>query len=310
MKYVTRDEAWESILQRLNDAVHQEFHQDSLARSSHVTLQVTGLPRSGTTLLMQALAASKAIGYSSNIMALFWKTPWIGAMIQAKMTTTAPISFESLVGRTPQPLDPHEFGYFWRHFLGHGTNSLIPDRAPVPANELRRQLDLVNSAFSAPTAFKNFLVPSHLHHFDNVGNQRYVLTTRPLEQVAASLMAARRSTGTPDNAWLGPEPPNSPTTFSDPIERVAYQAVRLAVEIERSGLHTKPETIVVTYDELCKRPKPVVERILRHAGVATSPTLSLPNFAPRDALAPLGHSERALLLRHIARFREEYDYEE
>lgn len=299
MRYSPKSPQWEDLLARLNEAVHGEFRGDELPGTAHPTVHVTGLPRTGTTLLMQTLAATRHVGYPSNIMAMFYRTPWIGAAIQTKLSSHASTTFQSLGGRTPEPLDPHEFGYFWRAALGHAGNELVPRSHPRPPEELRRELDLVTKVFRAPTVYKNFLAPAHLEYLHLVGNQKYVVMSRPLPEVAASLLQLRRQLGTPSNTWLGLAPPLPAGNFATDIERVAYQSAHLQQELEDSGILSLDATITVEYREFCESPGSTIERIFSHIGLSATRTIPVREITPMNPLNKLSTAERKRLSAEI-----------
>lgn len=304
MKYEPTDDTWEHLLARLNSAIKTEFHADEVHGPTYVTLQVVGLPRSGTTLLMQHLAASKRFGYPSNILALFWKAPWIGAHIQRRLAINTSSSFHSLIGRTPEPLDPHEFGYFWRNALGHKSNSLEPTAPRLPAAELRRQLDLVTEAFGMPTVYKNFLAPVHVSYLRKVGNQKFIVISRPMQDVAASILGARRKLDLGPNHWLGPAPPRPWPTFQSEIDLVAYQVVASQRQLDGSNLANAPDTLAITYADLCREPQVILQKALAHAGIEADRTPDPPTFEVRNPFESLAEREATLLSARIEHHKE------
>ncbi|HRX04698.1 MAG TPA: sulfotransferase, partial [Anaerolineae bacterium] len=90
---------------------------------------VMGLPRCGSTLTMQWLAASGRFGYPSNLLSRFYAAPYVGARIQQLLTDpqfsfgdelhdlASAVGFDSTLGKTRGALAPNEFWYFWRRFI-------------------------------------------------------------------------------------------------------------------------------------------------------------------------------------------------
>ncbi|WP_151526462.1 sulfotransferase [Serinicoccus kebangsaanensis] len=301
MRYAEKDAGFEAFLDRLNITIAAEFSVGEVIGPTFPSGHVVGLPRSGTTFLFQALAASGRVGYPSNLMALFWRSPWVGARLQRQLSVTASTtSLNSVAGRTPEPLDPHEFGYFWRDALGHDTNALEPSGSARPPADLRRALDAISSIFQAPTVYKNFLVPAHLDYLSEVGAQRYLLVERSLDQVAASLVRTRRSLEIPESSWFGIAPPGPWPAFSSDLERVAFQVAHVQRAIESSGIRDRAETLVVTYEQLCRNPAQELPRVLDHLDVAPDVQRAWPQpRQPQDSLHSLPAMDRRALLTYL-----------
>ena len=61
---------------------------------------VVGAPRSGTTVLIQALAAAFDVGYISNLAASFWQAPALGVLFSRRLVPERIFSGNSRYGRT------------------------------------------------------------------------------------------------------------------------------------------------------------------------------------------------------------------
>jgi hypothetical protein len=269
--------------------------------------QITGLPRSGTTLLYQLFARTGAVGYPSNVMAMFHRVPWVGARLQVHLAASDPrISTRSIGGRTPEPLDPHEFGYFWRRVCGHSGNSLRQDLEPAPIESLQRSLDLVAAVFGMPVVYKNFLALTHgPRMLAELEGMHLFLVRRPERDVAASLIQLRRRLHTPDSAALGVEPEGlvQAGTVED---RVARQVVTLGRRLEVSGLAHMAGVETVDYEELCAAPRVVMSRLLAVLGCDPVDHGRLPDrLEPGSGFAGLGHEHQARLARALDLAKEE-----
>ena len=91
---------------------------------------VLGAPRSGTTLLTQWLAKTGLFVYPTNVISRFYRTPYIGLLIQHllfdknyaykdELSDIIPseITYGSDTGKTSGSMAPSEFWYFWRRFF-------------------------------------------------------------------------------------------------------------------------------------------------------------------------------------------------
>ena len=113
------DEAW---LAALNEHL-AEARLPSVVRgepSQLPLIYIVGAPRSGTTLLSQVVSRFLDVGYINNLIARFWRRPSVGIHLSRLVLGGGgreQIAFESEHGTTPGAAGPHEFGYFWRHWL-------------------------------------------------------------------------------------------------------------------------------------------------------------------------------------------------
>lgn len=270
MDYLPRSESFEDFLDRLNDALLPHFPSRPSGHPHHDSCQIVGLPRSGTTILYQLLARTGAVGYPSNVMAPYWRVPVVGARLQRQLAQGGPtISMTSVAGRTSEPLDPHEFGYFWRRALGHSGNTLRPDQEAWTWAQLQDTLDAIVEAFDAPTVHKNFLA---LHHAPgmraHLQRSKFLVMARDPRDIAASLWAVRQKIGVPDEATFGIDPGTE--QHADLVDRVLAQ-VR-ALEEARSKVLTQDsaDTMVVEYEQLCRSPRQVIAGALEFLGCLPS----------------------------------------
>ena len=81
-----KDPAEESFLDDLNLRLATFHDAEVTEQPEHFpTLHVVGPPRSGTTLLMQLLAAHLEVGYINNLIASFWRVPLYGIRLSKKV---------------------------------------------------------------------------------------------------------------------------------------------------------------------------------------------------------------------------------
>ncbi|MDP3889741.1 sulfotransferase [Nocardioides sp.] len=286
MRYQDHSPDWESFLERLNQAATTEFPVPEMAVGG-VDASIFGMPRSGTTALYQLLAMTGTVGYPSNLMAMFWRVPWVGARLQVQLASSGPtLSVESVAGRTREPLDPHEFGYFWRAALGHSGNTLDRDRPGWPIDQLRLVLAAVHDVFGAPVTYKNFLAPSHMQELvTGLPSMRFVATRRPLVDVAGSMLHVRRTVGVASGDVFGTVPrgfalPDSGTEF----DIVATQLVGL--ERDLRAVDAQREVLFVDYPQLCSEPRTVVTRVLQFLEIEEAEQQVLRSIPPH---LPEGH---------------------
>ncbi len=262
--YLSRSDEFEQLLSRLNAVLATEFADDVPGRRDLLSCQIVGLPRSGTTILHQLIARTGVVGYPSNVMAMFWRAPALGARLQRQLASQRPsIGLTSLAGRTAEPLDPHEFGYFWRSLLGHERNAMTADRPPTDPTRAQDVFDGVTSAFDAPVVYKNFLAPLHVEYLTrSLSRQRFVIVHREPRDVATSLLRTRVRIGTPPDAWLGPAPVDARASYASVGERVEHQVESLGRTLSESGLLEHPSAVHVEYPQIVADPRSAVAAVL------------------------------------------------
>lgn len=308
MKYVDKSDDFESFLVELNRAACS-ISEPALATAPPRSAQIVGIPRSGTTLLYQLLAHTGDVGYPSNVMAYFHQAPWVGARLQVQLAATGPkLTYESVGGRTREPLDPHELGYFWRRVCGHEGNSLVPDRQPLPSGDLQRELDLVASVFGRPVVYKNFLAIVHSSWMRDLPRMSFVVVRRDLREVAASLLQLRVTLATAHDAPLGVQPTRQLARGSDVVHTVARQVVTLADDLNAAGLEPAADVLVVENSELCRDPRGVVARVLEMMGAETTGVSAVPRRLRADtAFSRLDVHGAARIERALSEAQEELD---
>ncbi|HUF02121.1 MAG TPA: sulfotransferase, partial [Gaiellaceae bacterium] len=286
-----KDPAGEELLWTLNETLAATEEAAYLElEEEHPTLHVVGVPRSGTTLLYQAVAAGLEIGYVSNLVAAFWRAPALGLRLARKLGLERfESSFDSSFGRTRGVGEPHEFGYFWNHHLRYPGLAALPGGHEETIDWARLRTVLVNMAHWAggTIAFKPMLLVWHLERLAlEMPRTCYVWIRRDLRASALSLLEMRMALFGSYEQWASLRP-HGPDWLVDepPWRQVAAQAVVLDRTID-SALGRFPERVLqVEYEELCAAPGAVLDDVSELLGangsaVARRP-LSVERFEPR-----------------------------
>lgn len=282
----------EALLAELNAAlapVEEAAYLD--LPETYPTLHVVGVPRSGTTLLYQVVAAGLEVGYVNNLVASFWRAPVFGLRLSRKLgLDRLESTFDSTFGRTRDVREPHEFGYFWNHHLRYPGLSALPEghEDTIDWAELRRVI--VNMAHwnEGPIAFKPMLLTWHLSRIAReMPRSAFVWIRRDLHSVALSLLEMRASLFGSYDIWASLRP-HGPDWLAEepPWRQVAAQAVELQRTLERAAEALGPETVLaVEYEELCAEPHAVldgVQELLGRKGFEPAVRATeIPSFEPR-----------------------------
>jgi hypothetical protein len=236
----------------------------------HPVIHVLGLPRSGTTLALQLIAAHTDVAYIDHVAAAFWRAPTIGLRLSSDLQRQLPrtSSYESNHGRTATLTEPHEFSYLWSSLFGleFGLESLVqpdPDHVIDWAN-VKRVITNMCAVVERPLAFKSFHVIWHLQRLcETLPRTVVVLIRREPLTVAQSLVRMRESLYGSREAWASVRP-REYAQLKD--EHYATQIAGQIFHVNRvlaEGCRFVPAQglVEVTYDELCRSPRSFVDRV-------------------------------------------------
>jgi sulfotransferase family protein len=263
-----KDPAGEELLATLNtalapveDAAYLELEEE------YPTLHVIGVPRSGTTLLYQVVAAGLDVGYVDNLTAAFWRAPVLGLRLAQKLGTHGSgSSFDSTFGRTRGVGEPHEFGYFWNHHLRYPGLHALPAGHEETIDWARLRTVLVNMAHwnRGPLVFKPMLLTWHLERMlVELPGTCYVWIKREPRATALSLLEMRSSLFGSYEAWASLRPHGAAWLADEPPWRqVAAQVLVLERTIEAAVAAIGPDSVLtLEYEDLCNAPGDVLGRV-------------------------------------------------
>ncbi|MBT2971817.1 MAG: sulfotransferase [Candidatus Thiodiazotropha sp. (ex Ctena orbiculata)] len=266
----------ESMIERLNSLL-QSRADTELERFESPELPlilVIGGPRSGTTLMMQWLAASGYFGYPSNLLARFYKAPHIGALIHEMLINpkyqykndfmdirpyTMHSSFSSDLGKTEGLAAPNVFWYFWRRFFDFNDCTYLDEekRKSADTENFARELAAVESVFEKPFAMKGIIINWNLEFIDRLFRKVLFIHMRrnPAYQMLSILKARERFRGD-RRLWWGFKPPQyDALNLRTPEEEVAAQ-----IYYTRSAIDTGFDSVAderqltVDYEQFCEDP--------------------------------------------------------
>ncbi len=265
----------EARLQELGSllAPAEEAAQQAPASRAWPLVLVVGAPRSGTTLMMQWLAASGAFSYPSNLLSRFFAAPTVGARIQQLLCDPAyshgeeleglarPFDFSSDLGKTRGPLAPHEFWYLWRRFLPTVDIEPLGDRAgEADWAGLRSAFSGMAEVFGRPFACKGMMVQYDLElACEHLPEAVVLFVERDQEANAASLLRARERFFGDRSHWYSARPPNAAELETLPPTEQVHGQVRATNEHIVASLATLPgrRHLHVSYESFCDDPSAV-----------------------------------------------------
>ena len=273
-----RNPELEALLERLNGLL-APAHESTTAgfiRPERPVVFIVGGPRSGTTLVMQWLAATGAFGYPSNLVARFFRTPYIGALIHEMVLNPryayrndfidvrpfdADSEFSSDLGKTVGLAAPNVFWYFWRRFFDFGECPHLDANARKRADDAGfvRDLAALEAAFERPFALKGLIANWDVDYIDSLFDRAlFIHVRRSAPAQMASILSARTRFRGDRRLWWGFRPPEK-----DVLSRAATPEAEVAVQIhstrraiERAFATMHPARwLDIDYESFCEAPE-------------------------------------------------------
>lgn len=237
-------------------------------------LYIIGAPRSGTTLLSQLTSRFLPLGYINNLMARFWSRPSVG--IRLSRAVLGPKSREGIVfhsthGVSEGVYGPHEFGYFWRHWLPvdasptHHLSGAALKKAD--RDGLRQALEgEILASFGTGVAFKNVICGFHASYLTAVHPASlFVHITRDPFETAASILESRKERYGSYDVWWSLKPSTYPFDVApgDAAAEVVRQVLDCRAEMQQELAQPGVQGLTVTYEDLCADAGSVLKAICR-----------------------------------------------
>ena len=276
-------------------AQSQEALQSSLLRTlagpvgQPSAVFVLGSPRTGSTLLYQAISFGLSLPYIANLTNdYFAETPILGLTMQAGLARHIVPSFRSSFGKTTGLLQPSEGSAVMRTWFGGDHPSQSRSARFVPGARARCEETLA-AAFALnarPLVIKNAWNCFRIEDIASMdGKPAFVWIRRDIGDAAKSDLSARYVVQGSNQTWNSATPANVEALRSRPYwEQVVenqFEFNRAVGEALRT-LHPG-RYIEVWYERFCSDPVGELQRIARSIGIATSPSA--------DAISPPGLAE-------------------
>ena len=270
---MTKDPATEELLARLNDRLADAElpgpEPDPAGRELPL-VYVVGVPRSGNTVLAQLLCRHLPLGYIDNLSARFWRRPSVGITLSRAVVGpwgSREIELESRYGVTSGAPGPHEFGYFWRHWLRLDqarTHHLSHDeQEALDHGGLKRALELeILQSAGTPVLLRNPICGFHARLLSKLHPlSLFVWIRRSPIDVARSILRCRMELYGSYTAWWSLKPSTWP--FSD-VDGAAAEVARQVLDCQRElaeELSDGANTLQVEYEALLQDPPAVLELV-------------------------------------------------
>lgn len=256
-------------LEALGDAISLRY-----AQPHQPPILIVGCARSGTTLLLQSLAATGEFAYPTNLISRFYAAPWIGARVQQVLTDPACAygdefadlaaltrvdGFRSRLGKTRGLLGPNEFWYFWRRFFPSEDTARIDEATWNPDLGVRFAAELAawEHVTSRPLVLKAGILAWNLPLLARLLPRAIFLHVQrePIANLQ-SLLLARRRYFDRDDLWYSFKPVEYPELSRLPVADQLAGQLACTQRAITEGLAALPaqRVLTVSYEEFCARP--------------------------------------------------------
>lgn len=214
---------------------------------------IVGPPRSGTTLVYQALVHSMQWSYFCSLSEERESWPVLATLMARKGIDNYQSSFSSQHGFTEPNAGPAEARNIWANWLGW----LQSDEAPAAGQlaSMQQTVNAISNILGAPFLSKS---PDHCLHLKHLTSAfpdaLYLRIQRDRVDTARSILHARLKLGA---HWFGVKPPGWEASLELPVvEQVFYQVDKLNRLLDEgfANLVAPEKTLLLDYDSFCRDP--------------------------------------------------------
>jgi len=226
---------------------------------------VLGAPRTGSTLMYQAICSRFGLPYIANITNdRFPSTPIIGIALQKAFPVH--IAFDSRFGKTKGPFQPSEGSALMMHWFGKGDPPGLKS-ATFRAGLEQHFIDTIWAAaalFAAPLVIKNawncFRVPCLAR---TLPEARFIWIRRDIADAAKSDLDARYKTKGDPTAWNSATPTNINELRRMPVAAQLIENQHAFNNVIRDNLKSfaTGRSLEIWYEDLQHDPDRVLARV-------------------------------------------------
>lgn len=271
----------------------------------HQPIFIIGAPRSGSTILYQALTNAYDVAYFDNVACIFHRNPLAGFALSRLMFGSRPHdNFTSTHGTTSGGHAPSECGGFWYRWLPrdrHFVDDMDVDDETV--RHIRKEISALTNQTRKPLLFKNMNAGQRLRLLRRCfPNAKFIYIKRDPVFVVDSILRVRDARRTPAHQLWSIKPRGYEGILKLPeVEMVAQQVTRIELQIEQdAGLFAPSSFRRVRYSELSPE---LVAGLAAFIGARPRPGGRLPQFR-MDNVASLDPVRRSEIERALDAARE------
>lgn len=294
-------------------AILEERLIAGLGEPSAGPIFVTGVPRSGTTLLYQCLISAFNFSYFTNLASKLAQSPVLASYIVRMLPASSARPFASQYGETHGLRGPSEGYLIMNRWFArdHGDYLVLEDLSPEARRQIRRTIVGVEAAFGGTFINKNVKHGVRLRALAGLFPKSvFVVIRRDHLAVAQSILHGRMELFGSKDAWFSVKPRGWESCLNEGyISQVCKQITMYEQDLERdSRAIGRQRFALVDYEQLCANPRGTVNGLggfLSRHGIAVTLRRELPASFPaihrrlvdesdyralEEVLAPHGHA--------------------
>lgn len=270
------------ILNSTLEQAHQEMIQGYSSPDFPVTF-VLSQPRAASALLIQLIFTKYKIGYSSNLISKFWKAPCFGVSLHKNLEIETQGTNFSTGLTIDGAFEPHEWGYFWRHWFKLSGEEHYTTRAEeIDTKGLVKTIAAMENRFEAPLIFDSpFFHCNYPILSKSFANSIYIRTWRDPFYICNSIINARLKRHGNVDGFYGnvPKSINQIRSLEDPIEQIVSQVYETEKEIDEVYMNIPEEQkLTIKYSDMTAHPSQAVEQFHQKLGIKLTPRhINLPD---------------------------------
>jgi len=230
---------------------------------------ITGLPRSGTTLLYQCLVQAFPFSYITNTVAKYRKIPVLTTRLNQPFRWLSPnTTFTSDYGRTHGWNRPSEGWQIMNRWFKRPDNDYLEfdDVGKHDRQQIRGTVAGIERAMRGPFLSKNVMYGVRLLALAGLfPHAVFIITRRDHLAVAQSILRGRIDNLGSKHAWFSVRPHNWENCRNDNYIEQICQQISLYEQDTTRGINVIGHNrfIHVPYDKLCQDPEAIMENLSR-----------------------------------------------
>lgn len=235
----------------------------------HPPIFIIGAPRTGSTILYQALTNYFNVSYIDNLSCLFYRNLFFGMYLSNKIYKDKPHNcFKSIHGNTMKtgglhaPSECGEFWYRWlpkdHHFIDYDeiTDDMVED--------IKKNIFATLNYYDKPFVFKNMNAGLRLRLIHKIYPQsKFIWTKRSILDTVKSLLKVRDSVNGNLQDWWSLMPSEYRYLKAlEPIEQVAKQVYYIEKQINTDlQLFDSKNIKIIQYEDFLNNPTNVISSL-------------------------------------------------
>ncbi|WP_417334504.1 sulfotransferase [Halarcobacter sp.] len=241
------------FLKIINKGLINKLSKDNI---KHQPVFIIGAPRTGSTILYQAITNELNVTYIDNLSCKFNKVLFLGQLISNIIFRRKSHNcFKSDHGKTKQCNlhAPSECGGFWYNWLPKNKHFIdFNEIDKFSLEEMKLEITAISNFFSKPLIFKNLNAGQRMRMIKEIfPKAKFILIKRDPLFTAQSILKAKRKSGKPDDEFWSVMPKNIKelekfNTYEQIIKQIYYLEKQI---IEDSKLFDKENFLTIDYCE-------------------------------------------------------------